>query len=88
MTCGSAAPQVALDGPEDGLSADEPAVQRRDPKARTPELVASELALVREQLEGHVAAGRLLLAGECCVELDQLVSELGRRPGDAPQVRG
>ena len=48
------------------------------PKIRTPELVAEELVLVRDQLDRYVAAKRLRLAGECCVELDQLLSELGR----------
>jgi len=77
--CGSAAPQHARGGSPDGPSAHELAVRRRnDPKARTLELVAAELALVRDQLDRHVAAGRLRLAGERCVELDQLVSELGR----------
>jgi hypothetical protein len=31
---------------------------------------------VRDQLDQYVASGRLRLAGECCVELDQLLEEL------------
>jgi hypothetical protein len=45
------------------------------PTERTFELVERELALVRAERDRYVADGRLKLAGECCVELEQLVRE-------------
>jgi hypothetical protein len=42
---------------------------------RTLGLVMREMELIRAERERHLQAGRLRLAGECCVELDQLTRE-------------
>jgi hypothetical protein len=81
MTEGPAKSNESFDGRSnpDGCIVRDPA--RREvslPKFRTPELVALEMALVRDQLDLYVETERLRLAGECCVELDQLQSELAR----------
>jgi hypothetical protein len=82
MAGGPAASQQASDERSTplnrGLAHDLVGHDGNGPKIRTPELVAGELESVRGQLDRCVAAGRLRLAGECCVELDQLLSELGR----------
>jgi hypothetical protein len=45
------------------------------PTQRTYELVARELAARRREHNCHIENGRLRLAGECCVELEQLTRE-------------
>jgi hypothetical protein len=63
-------------------------LQAGTPRSRTLELVAAELMLVRDELDRHVGHGRLRLAGECSVELEQLRAEFGRLKGpkDLPDL--
>jgi hypothetical protein len=73
-----AASKDGLDGQSAPSGCIAPCREGGIPKFRTPELVALELVLVRDQLDLYTATGRLRLAGECCVELDQLRSELAQ----------
>jgi hypothetical protein len=89
VTGGPAASQEPFDGRStlNGRTAHKSARRGgRAPKARTHELIARELLLVRDQLDRYVATGRLALAGECCVELDQLLREMARLQEPRPNT--
>jgi hypothetical protein len=45
------------------------------PTQRTYKLVTRELAMRRRERDDHIENGRLRLAGECCVDLEQLTRE-------------
>lgn len=77
MIRGHAPAHIAGTGsiPDGGVAQSQPA-HEPGPRARTPELIAGELRLVRDQLDRHCQNGDLSLAAECSFDLEQLRIEL------------